>query len=189
MSKLRDVFDEAVSEQIEGYAQRSNVMGLANVARGERVLYPTTIYNVEGDETSGVAGMLMADGEFRSTAAPLKTQRYWNSDETLHYEKVDGELNEAGTGPRVVGNSWCEGEVFWDGSVAGEINHSALAGDETDLLRQVVSRRVVDSSLCGEWATTGELYKAMERGTSMQGGRVPGKIHGSADTDNYYKAA
>lgn len=178
MSKLRDLYDEELTAQIASYATRSiGVLGLASVRRGERVLYPTTVYQMEGDETSGVAGMLMPDGEFIEAPKPRTTARYWEHEETLRYVQVEGELNESGTGPRVVGDSWTSGEVVWNGSVAGAINPSAKDGDETDAIRLVVNRRERESSLCGEWATNGELWRAMGRGTSMYQGRVPGKVH------------
>jgi hypothetical protein len=182
-------FDAARQEQIADYAIRREVLGVEDVHRGARVAYPTTIYNVSGDDTSGVAGLLMADGEYRPAAASRvgEQELYWEFDETLGYEKVPGEKTPEGT-PRVVGNSWTTGEVVWDGSVVGQIDQHALDGDEESHVREVVKRRTHDNSLTGEWQSTGELYKAMERGTKMYSGPVPGHVHakGGEDTDGGY---
>jgi hypothetical protein len=181
-------FEEARLEQVEDYALRNEVLGLVDVQNGVRVLYPTTIYNVKGDETSGVAGILFANGTF-TPAQPSRVgeqARYWEYDETLRYEPV---LDEAGQrvnvpGPygrtyqQVKGNSWTEGEVAWDGAVTNSINHSALAGDETDTIREVVKRREWDAPLTGEWASTGELWKAIMSARAMvEMAPRPGKVH------------
>jgi hypothetical protein len=167
-------FDDALQAQAEDYSVRNDVLGLEDVEAGIRVPYPTTIYNVKGDETSGVAGLLKPDGEFIRAQHPRTVARYWEFDETLKYERI-----EKPTGiQRARGNSWAAGAVIWDGSVAGSINQSGLAGDETDLLREVVKRREWDAALTPEWLTTGELQRAIESGRSMEGGtRRPGRVH------------
>lgn len=179
MAQVTNIFDfeEARLAQVEEYALRTDVLGMEDIHAGVRVAYPTTIYNLKGDDTSGVAGLLYPTGEFLPTVPPRKTADYWEFDETLKYEQVPGELNEAGTGPRVIGNSWTSGEVLWDGSVVGALNLDALDGEETDLHRTPVKRRERCDNLTGEWDTTGELYRALARGTVMENGPRAGKVH------------
>jgi len=180
MSKLpMDIFefDDALQAQAEEYSVRTEVLGLEDVRNGVRVLFPTTIYNVKGDETSGVAGMLKPDGEF-VVASPAKVGNqtpFWEFDETLKYEPHYYE-REARWGAK--GDSWTSGEVVWDGAVANSINQSGLAGDESDTLREVVKRRMWDAALTPDWMTTGELQRAIESGRSMESGtQRPGRIH------------
>lgn len=178
------------------------VIGLNDVAEGIRVNVPTTVYEVSGDDTSGVAGLLFPSGEFIAKEVNRPTQKYWEFDETLKYEKVGAERNEAGL-PRVQGNSWTEGEVIWNGHAAPVDHAITMKTDvyveveqkektnvdgETTLNPYVVSRieevtvnrREPDkNSITGDWITTGELWRSLERGTSMQGGPVPGRVHTS----------
>ena len=176
MNLLREKYAEELDAQIAAYAERNDVLGLAQVRRGAQVLYPTTVYQLEGDDTSGIAGMLMPDGTFHAVQPPAKTARYWEPDETLRYIKVEGELNELGTGPRIIADSWTEGEVVWDGSVAGSITTAGVVGEGP--IQLVVNRRTYDASLGGEWATSGNLWKAMAAGCAMDSlGRKPGKVH------------
>jgi hypothetical protein len=171
-------FEEARLEQVEEYILKSTVLGLEDIAKDVRVAYPTTIYNLTGDDASGVAGVLFPNGDFIAALPPRKVAAYWEFDETLAYEQVEGELNEAGTGPRVVGDSWTLGEVLWDGSVVGAVELHALDGDETDLERSIVKRRVRCDNLTGEWDTTGELWRGIESGRSMaEMAQRPGKLH------------
>jgi hypothetical protein len=177
---VREELEIALAEQIETYAQKREVLGVEDVEKGVRVAYPTTIYNLSGDDTSGIAGLLYPSGEFAQATEPPTTQRYWEHEETLRYVQVEGELNEAGL-PRVVGDSWREGEVVWSGDVAGSIEPNA----EEVYENQPVHKRTFDASLGSDWMTTGELWKALERGTGMQNGPQPGKIHGVAITEDY----
>lgn len=140
------------------------VLGIMDLgtSRG-RVAYPTTVYQTSGDDTSGIAGIIYPSGEFVAVEPPRKTQRFWEFDETLTYEKVEGELNEAGL-PRVRGNSWTSGEVVWDGSVGGSIDTLAEDGDGNG----PVNVRVYDATIMGDWPENkGELWKAIGRGTAM----------------------
>lgn len=153
------------------------VWGITEVELGLRPLVPTTVYNVSGDDSSGIAGLIHPNGEFVRTAKALTSQRYWNFDETYLYKKLDD--------GRVVGYSWARVEVLWDGSVAGDIDVNALDGDESDAVflggtgRNRINRRTIDRSITGDWLSTGELWRALVRGTEMQGGPVAGKIHRS----------
>ena len=180
----KDSLLECLSEldhQVEQYSIKRDVPGLIDVMSGLKVLYPTTIYQTSGDDTSGVAGMLMADGEFVAAALPKSSAEYWEFDETLAYNPVLDEegnqihytddYNERFT--KVAADSWTEGEVVWDGSVTNSVNPFAIDGDE----KGPVNRREWDVALTGEWETTGELWKAIERGTSMLNGPKSGTVH------------
>jgi hypothetical protein len=147
------------------------VIGLADVAAGYKPLFTTTVYQISGDDTSGIAGLLYADGTFVPSPAPRQKARYWVHEETLRYVK------DPETG-RVSGDSWVEGEVLWDGSVVGSINPASAEGlEEEDGSRPAVHVREFDGSLGTEWITTGELWKALERGTGMHTGPQAGRVH------------
>jgi hypothetical protein len=168
---------DRIAQAEDYFSYSTSILGLRDVGH-TKVSVPTTVYQKSGDETSGVAGLLFPDGKFIEASKPrVGTQAlYWEFDETLAYEQIPGEVTPEGT-PRVVGNSWRTGEVVWDGSVAGCIEIDALDGDDEDLHRQVVNRRVRDAALGDEWPTTGELWKALERGTKMYAGQQPGATH------------
>lgn len=158
------------------------ILGLADVAAGHRPLFTTTVYNISGDDTSGIAGLLYADGTFVPSPAPRTRARYWVHEETLAYVKTpEG---------RVVGDSWVLGEVLWDGSVVGSIAPASAEGlEEEDGSRPMVHVREWDGSLGTEWITTGELWRALERGTAMSAGRQTGRIHnatGGSDRPSYF---
>lgn len=123
MDKLtaKELLELYEDEQIESsYGIRSAaVLGFEDVQSGHRPLYPETVYLLGGDETSGIIGLLFPNGDFIPTLEPKVTAKYWEFDETLKYEAIPGEMTPEGT-PRVIGNSWTEGEVLWDGC-AGEI--------------------------------------------------------------------
>lgn len=176
--------DDFVNEIPQEYFHRRYVPGLAEVAAGVRFAVPTTIYAISGDDTSGVAGLLMPDGDFIPVQAPKRTQRFWEFDETLKFEPV---LDDQGNripvqGPygktylATKGNSWTEGEVVWDGSVAGSIDLLSQDGEDGDEERSPVYRRLWDKSLTGERETTGELWRAIRRGTA-QTGKTEGVQH------------
>lgn len=163
-----------LDHQVAQYAEKPPVAGMTDVMAGLKVAYPTTIYQISGDDTSGVAGLLMANGEFIAAQGSRigAQQRYWEFEETDRYiTTADG---------RVVGDSWREGEVVWDGAVTGSINPFATDGDE----KGPVNKREWDVALTGEWQTTGELWRAIERGTSMFSGPKAGVTHYVKDDDN-----
>lgn len=154
------------------YLFKRYVPGLAEVAAGWRPLYPTTIYNVSGDDSSGVAGLLKPDGEFIAVKAKLATQRFWEHEETDRYVEVTVPSDSPyPLSTRIVGDSWREGEVVWDGSAVGGIDLLGIDGDETDEERNPVFRRTsTPDELTGEWPKNdGELWRAFERGTGMAG--------------------
>jgi len=172
-STVKERLEVAMEQQVETYALKPSTLGLEDVARGHRVKYLTTVYNVSGDDSSGIAVMLYPDGEFVAVNPPKTEASFWEFDETLAYERY---VDESGK-ERVRGNSWTTAPVVWDGSVGGSINPNALTGEEGDTDRKPISRREFDASLGGDWLSTGELWKALERGTSMQGGPQAGKVH------------
>jgi hypothetical protein len=178
------------------------IVGLIDVEMGYETPYPVTVYAVAGDDTSGIVGLLMPSGEFIPKAGVVVTARFWEFDETLTYEKVldaDGQPvmqpNPWGDKPcnLTKANSWDEGEVLWNGR-AGDIQprQSMIAEvntftDEDELVKTVVrtekkavvvNRRLNDTNaLTGDWITTGELWRAIERGTQMCGGPQAGRVH------------
>lgn len=140
------------------------VPGLADIAEGFRPLYPMTVYVISGDDASGIAGMVYPSGGFLPTPAPTRTAAYWGDDFVRR------------TVP-----------VKWQGSVAGSINLLAEDGDG-----EPARKRDWDASLHdGPWVTTGELWRAMERGTGMRGGQQAGRIHdfGGSEDFGYKRAA
>lgn len=173
------------------------VLGLSDVMSGKRVLVPTTVYEVSNDDTSGVAGLLFPSGEFIAKAPNRSTARYWEFEETDRYSQ-----DERG---RVSGYSWRTGELVWTGHAADiepnvefeadiyetvELKTRINAEGDTVMTPYVVhkkSQMVVAhkrgedrNAMTGEWVTTGELERAMERGTSMAGGaRTRGRVHTS----------
>lgn len=185
----------------------SRAIGKSDVEMGYRPAYPVTVYAVAGDDTSGIIGMLMPDGEFKPKAEAIGTAEYWEYDETLHYNKV---LDAEGQ-PIVVdgpygrkyhltkADSWTEGEVIWNGragDVTPQLNMIADVsmfeedgtGEEVEgelktfignkKTAVIVNRRLNDTNaMTGDWITTGELWRAMERGTQMLGGRQAGRVH------------
>lgn len=161
------------------YYFKTFVPGLAEVEAGYRPPYPVTVYNLTGDDTSGVAGLLMPDGTFLAAPRPRAFQWFWEHEETDRYEKVLNRFSNPSNESvfRVVGDSWRVGRVVWDGSVVGSISQ-LLDGDETDKDRTLVNRRTWDANLTGDWMTTGELWRALERGTG-QTGRQLGRRHDS----------
>jgi hypothetical protein len=123
------------------------VPGLRDVKAGARFPFPVTVYNISGDDTSGIAGLLMPDGEFKPTQAPLTRQRYYNFDSVPDYPRnpdYDG-VN----GRPVMGDAWVEAEVVWDGSAAGSITQEAVEVEKGDKLKVVVNRRLWDASIPG----------------------------------------
>lgn len=159
--KLLNEEQIALELAVANYSLKPYVPGLAEVAAGWRPAYPVTVYNISGDDTSGVAGLLKPDGEFIPVRRKRATARYWEFDETLKYEAVEP---REGSPQLAQGNSWAEGDVLWDGSVAGHIDLLAKSGEANDSpeTRTDVSRRVESASLTGEWITKGELWKALE---------------------------
>lgn len=168
--KVLDIRDE---EPFEYYAKRL-VPGIKDVEEGLRVNVPTTIYNLTADDASGVAGILMPSGEFIQSASPRVSlpERFWEFDETLGYERVKGEDGK----DRVRGNSWTTGTVVWDGVVNGSVDLASLDGDDEEPIRLVVKRRTHEASLTGDWQSTGELWRAIRRGT-RQAGTEMGAMH------------
>jgi hypothetical protein len=193
-----------LEEQIESsYSVSASVVGLADVDAGYRPLYPVTVYQISGDDTSGIAGMLFPDGRFLEASEQRKTARFWEFDETLRYEPVlDAEGKRIPVlGPYgktyllVKGDSWTEGEVVWDGSSGPimplvemdtevEVAASQKANGKMFVRRLtlvkatvVVHRRLEDTnSLLGD----SEALNRPERKTD----RKPGKIHFSNDGDD-----
>lgn len=184
-------------------AQRSGVSGVQDVVNGLVVNVPTTIYEVSGDDTSGVAGLLLPSGEFIAKAPARSAQKYWNFDETLRYRaKREGE-----SGARdVVGDSWTQGEVVWDGHAAPVAHGVEMTtdvyveveqktrinaeGEETNT--PMVIRKIEDvkvnvrdkdtNALTGDWITTGELWRALDEGRGMtQASPSVGRVHTKED--------
>lgn len=166
--KVVDFWEELLERIPEEYFAKHDALGVAEVEQGlVKVNVPTTVYNITNDDASGVAGVLLPSGEFiRAAGSKVGGQaRFWEFDETLGYERVNDENNRE----RVVGNSWTEGTVIWDGVVNGSLNLAGLAGEAEDLKREVVKRRTKEASLTGEWKSTGELWRAIRRGTGQAG--------------------
>lgn len=185
--KVDAKFAQLVDDLIEGliynrddeYPLRSRrkILGLADVAKGFKPNVPTTVYQVTGDDTSGIVGLLYPNGEFLPTPAPRRKATYWEHEETLSYKTIEGHDGK----PRVVGDSWRTDEVLWDGSVAGSVNVLGEDGDHEG----PINVREWDATLHeGDWITTGELWRALMRGTSMHGGRVPGRVHSTIVNDS-----
>lgn len=142
------------------YFEKRYVPGLAELAAGLVLMVPTTIYNISGDDTSGVAGVGFPDGTFIAAQPPKTTTRFWDFDETHEYvELADG---------RVVGNSWRIGEVVWDGSAVGSIHPDTLAGEDGDKLREPVNRRMWTQELAGDRPSASEQWRALRRGATDQ---------------------
>jgi hypothetical protein len=114
-----ELLELALEEQVENsYSVQTDVVGLSDVAAGYRPAYPVTVYQLSGDDKSGIAGLLFPSGQFLPVQPQRTTQRYWDHTETYRYETVENlhysEVNPGET--RVVGNSWDEAEVLWDGT-------------------------------------------------------------------------
>ena len=169
--ELKNEEQIALELAVANYSLKPYVPGLAEVAAGYRPVYPMTVYNVSGDDTSGVAGLLKPDGEFIPVRRAPATQRYWEFDETLKYDPVEA---REGSPQRAIGNSWTEGEVVWNGSVAGHIELDGQSGDEKDEERASVYRRQESASLTGEWITKGAMWKSLE---TAQDSRSYGRKH------------
>ena len=183
-------FEEARLEQVEEYTAKREVLGLADVRFGVRVPVPTTIYNVKGDDVSGVAGLLFPSGEFLP-AQPSKVgtlQPYWEFDETLSYNKIAEQDPTQPFKRCAEGDSWAEGEVVWDGSVANSINQATLSGEEGDEEeRVVVKRRMWDADLTEKRDSTGLLWDAIQSGRSMADMNPrAGLIHGDGTVSEDY---
>jgi hypothetical protein len=165
------VIDETKEDDSEYIVSRL-VLGLKDI-HGRRPLYPVTVYNLTNDDTSGVAGLLLPDGTFLRAPEPRAIQKFWDHTETHEYI-----LNENMEGGRsVIGWSWQVADVVWDGSIVGSIDPDTLDsvdGDEEG--RNPCMRRMWDQALTGDWLSTGELWRAMERGNA-QTGRTIGRIH------------
>jgi hypothetical protein len=147
-----DIWEEDLGDYISSYDIRLPVHGLADVARGLKTLYPITIYNLSGDDTSGVAGMLMPDGTFVAAPKPVTEAWFWEHEETDSYIPMP---NGAKWDPtrKAFAHSWRKGEVVWDGSAVGSLDFDALDGEEGDFQRQRVFRRNRDVSITGPWPT------------------------------------
>lgn len=187
---VRELLELDEIDQIEtSYSVKPPVVGLESVRTGFRPLYPVTVYQLEGDDTSGIAGILYPSGNFFPVVKPRHVAKFWEFDETLKYEEVPNtHFSDINPGPtRVVGNSWTAGEVLWDG-VAAEIDtlvpmeaeiHVISARYKTMTVKVTPHVRQADrNSVTGDWATTGELYRAIEQGMSMrQRGPQAGTVH------------
>lgn len=169
--ELRNEEEIALELAVANYSLKPYVPGLAEVAAGWRPVYPMTVYNVSGDDTSGVAGLLKPDGEFIPVKRTRRIAAYWEFDETLKYEPVEP---QEGSLQQARGNSWTSGEVLWDGSVAGHIDLRAQTGEEGDEERTQVFRRTKSASLTGEWITKGAMWKSLE---TAQDSRTYGRKH------------
>ena len=182
---VRELLEIAIDEQVEfSYSIRPAVVGLEDIEKDYRPLYPVTVYQLSGDDTSGIAGLLFPSGEFRPVPTPRTIADYWEFDETLKYEQVPGELTPEGT-PRVVGNSWTTGEVHWDGCAGVITNHVEMVTDiEVSSVQQTKGTLFVKSikakviphvrkkdinSLTGEWAS--------HHPGGLRDMRQPGKLH------------
>jgi hypothetical protein len=169
-------WDDILNRVPVEYFEKRDVPGLVDVMGGLEVLVPTTIYNLPGDDASGVAGLLKPDGEFipaASTQPPAEVP-HWNSEDTDTY--VKNGIGSDGK-PTYKSWSWRLGELRWNGVVNGSIDLESLDGEEGDEQRQTVKRRTNDASLTGEWVSNGELWRAIRRGTAQQGGPVAGRVH------------
>jgi hypothetical protein len=178
-----------LEDQIENsYAFRPAAVGLEDVEAGYRPLYPVTVYQVSGDDTSGIAGMLMPDGSFLEIHGQRREAAFWEFDETLFYERVRN-LHKSDINPdetRVAGNSWTTGAVLWDGSsgpimplVEMEVMLEANTGQKDNgsnfvkkptLVQVTVHQRLVDTNtLIGE-------SEALDRKGATHN-RKPGVLH------------
>lgn len=176
--------DETLNEIPKEYLTRSYVPGLAEVAAGVRFSVPTTIYVVSGDDTSGVAGVLLPSGEFIKAASLVQKSRFFEFSETDRYvQVVDVDQDGNYFRRRVIGDSWREGEVVWNGGVNGSVDPLSLDGSDVPEEQEdeprfgPINRRTWEVNLTGPRQTTGELWKAIRRGTSQAGGREDGKQH------------
>ena len=200
---VRELLELDELDQIESsYSVKAPVVGLDMVRKGYRPLYTVTVYQLTNDDTSGVAGMLFPNGEFIPVHVEHSTQRYWEFDETLEYKSFPNlsysEINPGET--RVQGNSWREGEVLWDGIAAlidtniemeTEVHVNSRQQDKGTLFNKTFKQKVVvhirredRNAVTRNWATTGELQRAIEQGVSMrQRGRMPGMVHVDVNGD------
>lgn len=170
---IGDELDNEILERVpKEYFSKPPVLGRSDVLAGAEVLVPTTVYEVTGDDASGVAGILFPTRAFTEASPEKLTAKYWESDETLKYEvTVDADLNDPSKPVvRVIGNSWARGEVVWNGTVAGSINQRGLDGDEDDGERNIVKRRFKDASILGDWPTKGDtlLMRPARRGMEKE---------------------
>jgi len=181
----REQLELDIEDQLDSsYGVRMAVVGLSDVVAGYRPSYPVTVYQLSGDDTSGIAGLLFPSGEFRPVTGPKKMTDYWEPDETLAYEP---HYYENETPPRwgAKANSWTKGEVLWDGT-AGHIDNNVEMETEVFVtiqqqksgtvfvkgLKAKVTPHVRSediNSVTGEWATHGE--------NDLRDVRQPGVIH------------
>lgn len=175
--KNEDDWNELLERVPESYFEKRDVPGLTDVMGGLKVDVPTTIYNLAGDDASGVAGLLKPDGEFvpaHTDTAGVEVP-YWDGDENRYVKSGIGSDGK----PTFKSWSFYLGKVAWNGVVNGSIDLATYDGDDADLQeeRHIVKRRVREASLTGDWQTTGELWRAIRRGTGQRGGPEMGKIH------------
>lgn len=143
---------QAEQEFVDSYCVRSLVPGLGMVKQGLEVLFPTTIYQLDGDDTSGVAGILYPDGTFLAAADTNINQLTigWNSEKIVSVPVND-------KGERLVSEASRKevvGAIYWDGVAKG----SLLLGEDG-----FPHERDADYlSITGEWPD-----KAPTRGRSI----------------------
>lgn len=166
---LRQIAALFGADEEECVYEKRYVPGLAEVALGYRPAVLTTVYNVSGDDTSGIAGMLWPSGEFTPLPKPRigEVISYIDDDEPLNRHK--------------------KAQICWDGNVGYEIEIATPVkvrieippSKDTESTRRyvarakhetcIVNRRRVDrNELLGDIATSGELYRAMTRGTGQR---------------------
>jgi hypothetical protein len=194
---VKELWEEALDEQIEhSYSIKLPVVGIEDVETGYRPAYPVTVYQVSGDDTSGIAGMLFPNGDYLEATEQRTRAKYWEFDETLKYDLIPGELTPEGT-PRVIGNSWTEGEVVWDGTsgpiqpfveMVAEIHSHVVQQAKGTMFIQSTKAKVSPhvrledfNSLTGEWETYGP--------NSLRDHRVPGVIHESGTNSKGWRIA
>jgi hypothetical protein len=148
------------------------VPGLADVAMGWRPSSPTTVYQVSGDDTSGIAGRMTPDGVFHPCLPSNVGKETYCLDESQPLAR----------------DQW--GTIAWDGIVTGTIENGVHVerrvvtypngrGQKAhvEVEHNIVNRRTHDpNELLGDYALGCELWNAIERGT-LQAGRTLGRVH------------
>jgi hypothetical protein len=158
---MRKIAAAALDAEEEVYEKRY-VPGLAEVSMGFRPPYPVTVYQISGDDTSGIAGLLYPNGEFHPVLPSRRGQPTECYDDSEPLNRIK------------------HGTISWDGIVSGTIENGI------HLKKDIVNRRTHDpNELLGDYGVCGELWTAIGRGT-MQVGRTYGKLGNKALVDDHY---
>jgi hypothetical protein len=134
--------------------------------------------------------MLFPNGDYLEATEQRTRAKYWEFDETLKYDLIPGELTPEGT-PRVIGNSWTEGEVVWDGTsgpiqpfmeMVAEVSTSIPTKSGTLFVKTTKTPVTVHVRLADTNSLLGDS-EALNRGQGTT--RKMGVIHGWGTEEDY----